>query len=85
MVSGAPLVGTRVGVCLTCLPGVEGCPEGVSEKRGGRYAGGRQGSHPWDLFKGGGVSPKEPIREKQLGDPERQCVAQAEPRPERNE
>lgn len=80
MVSGAPLVGTRVGVCLMCLPGVEGCPEGVSEKRGGR-----QGSHPWDLFKGGGMSPKEPIREKQLGDPERQCVAQAEPRPERNE
>lgn len=80
MVSGAPLVGTRVGVCLTCLPGVEVRPEGVSEKRGGR-----QGSHPWDLFKGGGMSPKEPIREKQLGDPERQCVAQAEPRPERNE
>lgn len=80
MVSGAPLVGTRVGVCLTCLPGVEGHPEGVSEKRGGR-----QVSHPWDLFKGGGMSPKEPIREKQLGDPERQCVAQAEPRPERNE
>lgn len=80
MVSGAPLVGTHVGVCLTCLPGVEGHPEGVSEKRGGR-----QGSHPWDLFKGGGMSPKEPIREKQLGDPERQCVAQAEPRPERNE
>lgn len=73
-------MGTRVGVCLTCLPGVEGRPEGVSEKRGGR-----QGSHPWDLLKGGGMSPKEPIREKQLGDPERQCVAQAEPRPERNE